>query len=78
MTPFVQRAQTAQNALTRAVDPEPKTEKVRFYVTVTEAWLRQLILDLVLTFYRRKSARPIWQQLGNRTANARPMSPQFR
>ncbi len=46
MTPLLEQAHTAQNALTRAVDPEPRTEKVRFYLTVTKAWLRQLVLAL--------------------------------
>ena len=36
ITPLLQQAHTAQNALTRAVDPEPKTEKVRFYLTVNQ------------------------------------------
>ena len=43
-----QQAHTAQDALTRAFDPEPKTEKVLFYLPVTKAWLRQLVLALVL------------------------------
>jgi len=43
-----QQAQTAQDALTRAFDPEPKTEKVLFHLPVTKAWLRQLVLALVL------------------------------
>jgi hypothetical protein len=43
-----QQAHTAQDALTRAFEPEPKTEKVLFYLPVTKAWLRQLILALVL------------------------------
>ena len=42
-----QQAHTAQDALTRAFDPEPKTEKVLFYLPVTKAWLRQLVLGLV-------------------------------
>jgi transposase-like protein len=32
-----QQAQTAQDALIRAFDPEPKTEKVLFYLPVTKA-----------------------------------------
>ncbi len=43
-----QQAHTAQDALTQAFDPEPKTEKVLFYLPVTKAWLRQLVLALVL------------------------------
>jgi len=48
ITPLLQQAHTAQNALTRAVDPEPKTEEVRLDLTVTKAWLRQLVLALLL------------------------------
>jgi hypothetical protein len=43
-----QQVHTAQDALTQAFDPEPKTEKVLFYLPVTKAWLRQLVLALVL------------------------------
>jgi hypothetical protein len=43
-----QQAHTAQDALTQAFDPAPKTEKVLFYLPVTKAWLRQLVLALVL------------------------------
>ena len=43
-----QQAHTAQDALRLAFDPEPKTEKVLFYLPVTKAWLRQLVLALVL------------------------------
>jgi hypothetical protein len=43
-----QQAHTAQDALTRAFDPEPKTKDVLFYLPVTKAWLRQLVLGLVL------------------------------
>ncbi len=39
---------TTQDALTRAFTLEPKTEKVRFYLPVTKAWLRQLVLALVM------------------------------
>jgi hypothetical protein len=42
------QAHTAQDALTRAFAPEPKTEKVLFYLPVTNAWLRQLVLALVM------------------------------
>jgi hypothetical protein len=43
-----QQVHTAQAALTQAFAPEPKTEKVLFYLPVTKAWLRQLVLALVL------------------------------
>jgi hypothetical protein len=43
-----QQAHTAQAALTQTFDPEPKTEKVLFHLPVTKAWLRQLVLALVL------------------------------
>ena len=43
-----QQAHIAQDALTQAFDPEPKTEKVLFYLPVTKTWLRQLVLALVL------------------------------
>jgi hypothetical protein len=43
-----QQVHTAQDALNRAFDPEPKTEKVLFYLPVTKTWLRQLVLGLVL------------------------------
>jgi hypothetical protein len=43
-----QQAHTAQAALTQAFDPEPTTEKVLFHLPVTKAWLRQLVLALVL------------------------------
>jgi hypothetical protein len=43
-----QQAHTAQAALTQAFEPDPKTEKVLFHLPVTKAWLRQLVLGLVL------------------------------
>jgi hypothetical protein len=43
-----QQAHTAQDALTQAFDPDPKTEDVLFYLPVTKAWIRQLVLGLVL------------------------------
>jgi hypothetical protein len=43
-----QQAHTAQAALTQAFDPEPRIEKVLFHLPVTKAWLRQLVLALVL------------------------------
>ncbi len=43
-----QKAHTAQEALTQAFEPDPKTEDVLFYLPVTKSWLRQLVLGLVL------------------------------
>jgi hypothetical protein len=43
-----QQADTARVALTQAFNPEPKAEDVLFYLPVTKAWLRQLVLALVL------------------------------
>ena len=43
-----QQADTAHVALTQAFNPEPKAEGVLFYLPVTKAWLRQLVLGLVL------------------------------
>jgi hypothetical protein len=43
-----EQAHTAQAALTQAFDPDPKSEAVLFYLPVTKAWLRQLVLGLVL------------------------------
>ena len=43
-----QQAHTAREALSQAFDPRPKTEEVLFYLPVTKAWLRQLVLALVL------------------------------
>jgi hypothetical protein len=43
------QADAAQLALERAFDPPPPTEDVLFQLPVTQAWLRQLILALVLT-----------------------------
>jgi hypothetical protein len=43
-----QQARTAQDALNQAFDPEPDTDKVLYYLPVTKAWLRQLVLALVL------------------------------
>src|SRR4051794_29086982 len=43
------QADTAQLALESAFDPPPVTEDVLFQLPVTKAWLRQLILALVLT-----------------------------
>jgi hypothetical protein len=43
------QADTAQLALKDAFDPPPLTEDILFQLPVTKAWLRQLILALVLT-----------------------------
>ena len=43
-----QQAHTAQEALTQAFDPDPKTDDVLFHLPVTKSWLRQLVLGLVL------------------------------
>lgn len=43
-----QQADTAREALTQAFHPQPKDEEVLFYLPVTKAWLRQLVLALVL------------------------------
>lgn len=43
-----QQANTAHDALTHAFNPEPKAQDVLFHLPVTKAWLRQLVLALVL------------------------------
>lgn len=43
-----QQADTARDALTHAFNPEPKDQDVLFHLPVTKAWLRQLVLGLVL------------------------------
>ena len=43
-----QQAVIAEQALRRAFDPPPKDADVLFYLPVTKAWLRQLVLALVL------------------------------
>jgi hypothetical protein len=43
-----QQADTARDALTHAFNPEPREEDVLFHLPVTKAWLRQLVLGLVL------------------------------
>jgi hypothetical protein len=43
-----QQAELAKEALRRAFDPPPKDADVLFYLPVTKAWLRQLVLALVL------------------------------
>ena len=42
------QADTAREALSQAFHPQPKDEEVLFYLPVTNAWLRQLVLALVL------------------------------
>jgi hypothetical protein len=42
------QADTAREALTQAFHPHAKDEEVLFYLPVTKAWLRQLVLALVL------------------------------
>jgi hypothetical protein len=56
-----QQAHTAQDALTCAFDPKPETDKVLFYLPVTDAWLRQLVLGL--TFNCHSSTRGIVELL---------------
>src|SRR5262249_32509241 len=43
-----QQADTATHALACAFDPPPADRDVLFYLPVTKAWLRQLVLALVL------------------------------
>ena len=43
-----QQAHTAEQALSQAFAPTPKPDDVPFYLPVTKAWLRQLVLALVL------------------------------
>jgi len=43
-----QQADTAAHALTDAFDPAPAHDDVLFFLPVTKAWLRQLVLALVL------------------------------
>ena len=43
-----QQAHTAEQALGQAFAPTPKPDEVLFYLPVTRAWLRQLVLALVL------------------------------
>jgi hypothetical protein len=42
------QADTARDALTHAFNPEPKDEDTLFRLPVTKAWIRQLVLGLVL------------------------------
>jgi hypothetical protein len=42
------QADTARDALTHAFNPEPKDEDALFHIPVTKAWIRQLVLGLVL------------------------------
>lgn len=43
-----QQADKARNALEESFDPAPEEQEVLFYLPVTKAWLRQLVLALVL------------------------------
>src|SRR3954447_22550823 len=43
-----QQADTATHALNRAFDPAPTADDILFYLPVTKAWLRHLVLALVL------------------------------
>jgi transposase-like protein len=43
-----QQAHTAEEALSQAFAPSPTPDSVLFYLPVTKAWLRQLVLALVL------------------------------
>ena len=43
-----QQAHTAEEALSEAFAPSSRSEDVLFYLPVTKAWLRQLVLALVL------------------------------
>jgi hypothetical protein len=45
---FYQQAHTAQDALTQSFDHDSKSQDVLFHLPVTKAWLRQLVLALVL------------------------------
>jgi hypothetical protein len=56
-----QQVHIAQGALTEAFDPNPKTEDVLFDLPVTKAWLRQLVLALVLICH--SSARGVVELL---------------
>jgi len=42
------QAEIAEEALAHAFNPEPKDEDVLFHLPVTKAWLRQVVLGLVL------------------------------
>jgi hypothetical protein len=52
-----QQSPTAQDALTQAFDPGSKTQDVLFHLPVTKAWLRQLVLALVLTYFAQEGIR---------------------
>jgi hypothetical protein len=58
-----QQAHTAQQALSDAFEPKPTDEDVLFYLPVTKAWLRQLILALVLICH--SSYRGVVELLGD-------------
>jgi hypothetical protein len=56
-----QQVHTAEQALSQAFAPTPKPDEVLFYLPVTKAWLRQLILALVLICH--SSARGVVELL---------------
>jgi hypothetical protein len=56
-----QQAHTAEEALSEAFAPSSKPDKVLFYLPVTKAWLRQLVLALVLICH--SSARGVVELL---------------
>ena len=43
-----QQAHTAEEALDQAFAPSSRPDDVLFYLPITKAWLRQLVLGLVL------------------------------
>jgi hypothetical protein len=45
---LARQADLARQALDDAFEPQPEAEKVLFYLPVTKAWLRQLVLALIL------------------------------
>jgi hypothetical protein len=56
-----QQAHTAEQALSQVFAPTPKPDEVLFYLPVTKAWLRQLVLALVLICH--SSARGVVELL---------------
>jgi len=58
-----QPADTARDALTHAFNPDPRDEDVLFRLPVTKAWLRQLVLGLVLIGHA--SYRAVVELLGD-------------
>jgi len=60
---LTRQARIADEALGQAFAPTPKPDDVLFYLPVTEAWLRQLVLGLVLIC--RGSYRGVRELLGD-------------